>query len=155
VANPKMGLLGVHAKMKEGHGRFNLEKDSKIRSGLEILRELDLPSEIEGEKVLAHSQAAYDAGSISRSSWKMGFLYLTGTRLIFTQGRNTLFCVPIDFLSGVKVVSRNWVPGKLVDQLWLVKKLDGQKSTFYLSVKEPGKWVKAIKKAKRECSDES
>ena len=52
--------------MKEGQGRFNLERDSKLRSGLEILREGTLPSEIEGEKVLAHNQAAYDAGSISR-----------------------------------------------------------------------------------------
>jgi len=155
VANPKMGLLGVHAKMNEGQGRFNLEKDSKIRSGLEILRELDLPSEIEGEKVLAHNQAAYDAGSISRSSWKMGFLYLTGTRLIFTQGPNTLFCVPIDFLSGVTIVSRNWIPGKLVEQLRLIRKSDGQKSTFYLSVKEPEGWAKAIKKVKKDRPNES
>ena len=85
----------------------------------------------------------------------MGFLYLTGTRLIFTQGQNTLFCIPIGLLSGVKIVSRNWVPGKLVDQLRLVKKSDGQKSTFYLSVKEPEGWVKVIKKAKKECLDES
>ena len=141
--------------MKEGQGQFNLEKDSKLRSGLEVLREGALPSEIEGEKVLAHNQAAYDAGSISRSSWKMGFLYLTGTRLIFTQGRNPLFFFFFGLLSGFKIVSRNWVPGKLVDQLRLVKKSDGQKSTFYLSVKEPEGWAKVIKKAKKECSDES
>jgi len=141
--------------MKEGQGQFNLEKDSKLRSGLEILRGIDLPSEIEGEKVLTHSQAAYDAGSISRSSWKMGFLYLTHSRLIFTQGRNSLFCVPIGLLSSAKIVSRNWVSGKLVDQLQLVKKSDGQKSTFYLSVKEPEEWAKVIKKAKKECLDES
>ena len=140
--------------MKEGQGQFNLEKDSKIRSGLEILREIDLPSEIEGEKVLAHSQAAYDAGSISRSSWKMGFLYLTGTRLIFTQGGNMLFCVPLELLSGIKIISRNWVPGKLVDQLRLIKKLDGQKRTFYLSVKEPEGWAKAIKKVKKDRPNE-
>jgi len=141
--------------MKEGQGQFNLEKDSKIRSGLEILREIDLPSEIEGEKVLAHSQAAYDAGSISRSSWKMGFLYLTGTRLIFTQGGNMLFCVPLELLSGIKIISRNWVPGKLVDQLRLVRKSDGQKNTFYLSVKEPEGWAKAIKKVKKDRPNES
>jgi len=140
--------------MKEGHGRFNLEQDSKLRSGLDLARELKLPSEIEGEKVIAHTQAAYDGGSISRSSWKMGFLYLTGSKLIFTQGASTLFCVPIDLLSGLKIVSRNWVSGKLVQQLRLIKNIDGQKSIFYLSVKEPGEWVKTIKKAKKERADE-
>ena len=141
--------------MNEGQGRFNLEKDAKIRSGLDMVRELELPLEIEGEKVLAHGQAAYDAGSISRSSWKMGFLYLTGTRLIFTQGQNKLFSIPIDLLSGLKIVDRNWVPGKSVQQLRLIKNLDGQKSIFYLSVKEPEKWAKTIKKVKKDRSDES
>ena len=136
--------------MREGQGRFNLEKDSKIRSGLDMLRELNLPSEIDGEKVLAHSQAAYDAGSISRSSWKMGFLYLTATRLIFTQRENRLFEIPLDSLRGLQIVSRNWVPGKLVQQLRLIRELEGKKNIFYLSVKKPGKWVKAIEAAKKE-----
>jgi hypothetical protein len=135
--------------MKEGQGRFNVEKDSRIRSGLEMLRELNLPSEIKGEKVLAYGQAAYDAGSISRSSWKMGFLYLTGTSLIFTQGLNTLLRVRLDLLSGLKIVSRNWVPGKSVDQLRLTKKLDGQESVFHLSVNEPEEWAKTIRKTKK------
>lgn len=134
--------------MKEGQGRFNLERDSKIRSGLDIVRELNLPSEIEGEKVLAHSQAAYDAGSISRSSWKMGFLYLTADRLIFTQGGNRLFEIPLDSLNEFQIVSRNWVPGKLVQQLRLIRELDGKKRVFYLSVKEPGEWIRAIETAK-------
>ena len=136
--------------MKEGQGRFSLEKDSKIKSGLDMVRELNSPSAIEGEKVLEHGQAAYDAGSISRSSWKMGFLYLTGTRLIFTQGGNRLFEVSLDSLNGLQVVNRNWVPGKLVQQLRLVKELEGRKKTFYLSVKEPEKWVEAIETAKGE-----
>jgi len=130
-------------------GRFNLERDSAIRSGLEILRELNLPAEIRSEKVLAHGQAAYDAGSISRSSWKMGYLYLTGTSLIFTQGPNTLFRIPVDLLTGLKIIGRNWVPGKSVDQLRLTKKLDGRESVFYLSVNEPEKWAKAIRKTKK------
>jgi len=136
--------------MKEGQGRFNLEEDTKIRSALDMVREQRLPTEIEGQKVLARGQAAYDAGSISRSSWKMGFLYLTGTGLMFAQGGNTLLNIPFDSLSGLQIVSRNWVPGKLVQQLRLVKKLDGQKSIFYLSVKESGEWVKTIKKARKE-----
>lgn len=136
--------------MKEGQGRFNLEKDSKIRSGLDMVRELNLPSEIEGEKVLAHGQAAYDAGSISRSSWKMGFLYLTATRLIFTQGENRLFEIPLGLLSGYEIVSRNWVPGKKVSQLCLIKELDGKRSNLYLSVKEPQEWMKTIEAAKME-----
>ncbi|MDI6892501.1 MAG: hypothetical protein QMD08_05875 [Actinomycetota bacterium] len=140
----------MYVKMKEGQGRFNLEKDSKIRSGLDIVRELKLPPEIEGEKVLVHGQAAYDAGSISRSSWRMGFLYLTATRLIFTQGENRLFDIPLDSLNGLQIVSRNWVPGKLVQQLRLIKELDGEKSIFYLSVKEPQEWMKTIETAKKE-----
>jgi len=136
--------------MKEGQGLFNLQEDTKIRSALDMAREQRLPTDIEGQKVLARGQAAYDAGSISRSSWKMGFLYLTGTGLIFTQGGNTLLNVHLDSLSGLQIVSRNWIPGKLVQQLRLVKKLNGQKSTFYFSVKEPGEWVKTIKKARKE-----
>ena len=123
--------------MSEGQGRLKLAKDSKLGSALDVLRELKLPSEIEGEKVLARSQAAYDAGSISRSWWKMGFLYLTATRLIFTQGGNRLFEIPIDSLSELQIVSRNWIPGKLVQQLRLIKELDGKKSIFYFSVKKP------------------
>ena len=140
--------------MKEGQGRFNLEKESKIRSGLDMARELSLPSEIEGEKVLAHGQAAYDAGSISRSSWKMGFLYLTAARLIFTQGGNRLFEIPIDSLNGVQIINRNWVPGKLVQQLRLIKELDGEKCIFHLSVKEPQEWIKNIELIKQENSSE-
>jgi len=130
--------------MKEGQARFNLEKDSKIRSGLDIARDLKLPSEIEGEKVLTHGQAAYDAGSISRSSWKMGFLHLTAKRLIFTQGGNRLFEIPIDLLGEPQIVNRKWVPGKLVQQLRLIKEVDGKKSIFYLSVKKPEEWIKTM-----------
>lgn len=134
--------------MKEGQGRFNLGKDTKVRSGLEMLREMNLPSEIEGEKVLAHGQAAYDAGSISRSSWKMGFLHLTAIKLIFAQRDNSLFGIPLDSLTGLEIVNRNWVPGKSVQQLRLIKESDGKKNTYYLSVKDPGEWIKSIEKAK-------
>lgn len=140
--------------MKEGRSRFNLEKDSKIRSGLDMLRELNLPSEIDGEKVLKHSQAAYDAGSISRSNWKMGFLYLTVNRLIFTQRENRLFEIPLDLLNELQIVSRNWVPGKKVSQLCLIKDLEGKKNIFYLSVKEPGEWVKTIETARKGSLNE-
>jgi len=136
--------------MKEGQGRFNLEKESKIRSGLDMVRDLNLPSEIEGEKVLIHGQAAYDAGSISRSSWKMGFLYLTGTKFIFTQGGNRLFEIPLGSLCGYEIVNRNWVPGKLVQQLRLIKESDRIKSDFYLSLKEPREWMKTIESVKKE-----
>lgn len=135
--------------MKEGRGRFNLEKDSKIRSGLDMLRELKLPSEIDGEKVLSHSQAAYDAGSISRSSWKMGFLHLTANRLVFTQSEDRLFEIPLDLLNEIQIVSRNWVPGKKVSQLCLIKDLEGKKNIFYLSVKKPGEWIKFIETARK------
>ncbi|MBU4349303.1 hypothetical protein KJ599_03160 [bacterium] len=141
--------------MKEGRGRFNLEKDSKIKSGLDMLRELSLPSEIDGEKVLTYSQAAYDAGSISRSSWKMGFLYLTANKLIFTQRENRLFEIPLDLLNELQIVRRNWVPGKKVSQLCLIKELEGKKNIFYLSVKEPGEWVKTIETARKGSLYES
>jgi len=141
--------------MKEGLGRFNLEKDSKIKSGLDILRELSLPSEIDGEKVLMHSQAAYDAGSISRSSWKMGFLYLTANKIIFTQSENRLFEVPLDLLNEIQIVKRNWVPGKKVSQLCLIKGLEGRKDILYLSVKNPEEWIIFIETAKKGSLYES
>lgn len=141
--------------MKEGQGRFNLEKDSKIKSGLDILRELSLPSEIDGEKVLMHSQAAYDAGSISRSSWKMGFLYLTANKIIFTQSENRLFEVPLDLLNEIQIVKRNWVPGKKVSQLCLIKGLEGRKDILYLSVKNPEEWIIFIETAKKGSLYES
>jgi len=134
--------------MKEGQGRFNLEKNSKIKSGLDMARVLNLPTEIEGEKVLTRGQAAYDAGSISRSSWKMGFLHLTTARLIFTQGGNKLFEIPVDLLSELEIVSRDWVPGRKVPQLRLIKELDGKKSIFYLSVKGAQLWIKTIEAVK-------
>jgi len=140
--------------MKEGLGRFNLEKDSKLKSGLEMLRELSLPSEIDGEKVLTHSQASYDAGSISRSSWKMGFLYLTANKLIFTQSENRLFEIPLDLLNEIQIVKRNWVPGKKVSQLCLIKGLEGRKGILYLSVKKPGEWIKAIETARKGSLNE-
>ncbi len=131
--------------MKGAQGRFNL-----VRSGLDLVRELKAPSAIAGEKVLAHSQAAYDAGSISRSWWKLGFLYLTATRLIFTQGDNKLLEIPLNSLSELQIVSRNWIPGKVVQQLRLIKESDGKKSIFYLSVEKPLKWMRTIEAAKKE-----
>jgi len=141
--------------MKEGQGRFNLEKDSKLKSGLDMLRELSLPSEIDGEKVLTHSQAAYDAGSISRSSWKMGFLYLTANKLIFTQSENRLFEIPLDLLNEIQIVKKNWVPGKKVSQLCLIKGLEGRKDILYLSVKNPEEWIIFIETAKKGSLYES
>ncbi len=130
--------------MKGAQGRFNL-----VKSGLDVVREMKSPTAIQGEKVLAHSQADYDAGSSSRSWWKLGFLYLTATRLIFTQGGNRLFEIPIDLLSKLQIVDRNWIPGKVVQQLRLTKGFDGEKSIFYLSVKKPLKWMKTIEAAKK------
>ncbi|MDP8214998.1 MAG: hypothetical protein P9M10_07390 [Candidatus Euphemobacter frigidus] len=113
-----------------------------------MARDLNLPKEIDGEKVIAHGQAAYDAGSISRSSWKMGFLYLTATRLVFVQGQNRLFEIPLDCLGSLQAVDRNWVPGKSVQQIQLIEESDGQKSLIFLSAKDPQEWIKSIEMVK-------
>jgi len=136
--------------MKEGQGKFNLERDIKIKSAVEMIRDRQAPEEIDGEKVLIYEQAAYDAGNLARSSWKMGFLYLSVKKLVFLQGQTKIFEIFIDSLKNISIVERNWIPGKAIEQLRLIQETEGMKRNFYLSVKNPARWKENIEAVKQE-----
>ena len=127
-----------------GQGRFKTAEDNKIMSALDMMRDQKAPSVIDGEKVLKHSQAAYDGGSALRSSWKMGSLYLTEKKLVFFQGQNRLFDISLDLLNGANLIERNWIPGKLVEQLCIIQNWAKGKRKFYFSVKRAEQWKEAI-----------
>lgn len=143
--------------MGEGQGRFNLGKDNKIMSALDMHRDLKAPKEIDGEKVLIHGQAAYDAGNLARSTWKMGRLFLTRNKLSFFQGQNRILDISIDSLSEITVVDRNWIPAKKVEQLRLTRKINGMRRIFHLSIRNTDQWKEAIEELikkqerKEEC----
>lgn len=136
--------------MKKGQGKFNLERNIKIRSGVEVIRDLKAPKEINGENVLMHEQAAYDAGNLARSTWKMGFLYLTKKKMVFFQEQNRILEISLDSLNKIAVVDRNWIPGKMVEQLRLTREEDGIKRVFHLSVKNTGQWKEIIEAIKQK-----
>ena len=127
-------------------GRFKTAEDNKIMSALDMMRDQKAPSTMDGEKVLKHSQAAFDSGYALRSSWKMGTLYLTEKKLMFLQGQNRLFDISLDSLNGVNVIERNWIPGKIVKQLSLVQNWEERKRRFHISVKKTEQWKEAIGK---------
>jgi len=136
--------------MKERQGKFNLERDINIKSAVEMIRDRQAPEEIDGEKVLIYEQAAYDAGNLARSSWKMGFLHFTEKKLVFFQGQNRIFEIFIDSLKSISIVERNWIPGKMIEQLRLIRETEGKKRNFYLSVKNPARWKENIEAVKQE-----
>lgn len=131
--------------MKEGQGKFNLERDIRIKSAVEMIRDRQIPEEIDGEKVLIYEQAAYDASNLARSTWKMGFLYLSEKKLVFFQGQTKIFEIFIDSLKSISIVERNWIPGKMIEQLRLTQETEGMKRNFYLSVKNTEQWMKILR----------
>ena len=139
--------------MNEGQGRFNLGEDNKIRSALDLHRDFKAPKEIDGDKVLVQGQAAYDAGNLSRSTWKMGRLFLTSNKLSFFQGQNRILDISIDSLSKIAAVDRNWIPAKMVEQLRLTREIDGMKRIFHISVRNTDQWKEAIEKLKKEAKE--
>jgi len=136
--------------MGEGQGWFNLGEDNKIRSALDVQRDIKAPKEIDGEKVIMHGQAAYDAGNLARSTWKMGRLFLTRNKLSFFQGQNRILEILVDSLREITVVDRNWIPAKKVEQLRLTREKDGIKRIFHLSIRNTNQWKEAIEKLRRK-----
>lgn len=125
-------------------GRFKFADDNKIMSALDQMRQEKAPTAIDGEKVLKYSQGAYDGGNALRSTWKMGSLFLTEKKLAFFQGNNRLFEITLDCLNGTEIIDRNWIPGKVVKQLCVIKKWGDRNRKFYLSVKRAEEWKEAI-----------
>lgn len=132
------------AMKKTGYGRFNPQTQLRLRSGLEMHREMEMPSDIEGEDVIMVGQASYQAGMRTRSNWKPGYLYLTKERLIFLQGANKLFAISLNSLKDISIVLRDWVPKKKVEQLQLLQQSDSFKRVFFLFAGNLEEWKKTI-----------
>lgn len=127
-----------------GYGRFNQAEQLRLRSGLEIHREMEMPSHIEGEDVIMAGQASYQDGMRTRANWKPGYLYLTKKRLVFLQGANKLFEVSLSSLENISIVQRDWVPNKRVEQLQIIQKADSVNRVFYLFARNLKEWKKTI-----------
>ncbi|MDO9529573.1 MAG: PH domain-containing protein [Syntrophales bacterium] len=135
---------------KTGYGRFNPQAQLRLRSGLEMQREMEMPSDIEGEDVIMAGQASYQDGMVTRANWKPGYLYLTKERLIFLQGANKLFEISLSSLKDISIIQRNWVPKKKVEQLQLIQQSDSFKRVFFLFAGNLEEWKKAIELSKKE-----
>jgi len=129
---------------KTGYGHFNPQIQLRLRSGLEMHRQMEMPSDIEGEEVIKASQASYQDGMVTRANWKPGYLYLTKERLIFMQGANKLFEVLLNSLEDISIVQRDWVPKKKVQQLQIIQKTGSVKRVLYFFARNLEEWKKAI-----------
>ncbi len=127
-------------------GRFNFAEDSRVMSAVDQLRDRNAPSVIDGEGVVKRSQAAFGGGNAAHSTWKMGSLYLTEKKLVFFQGNNRLFDIPLDCIYGVRVLERDWIPGRLVKQLCIIKNSGDRKRKFYVWSRKPEEWKEAIER---------
>ena len=126
------------------YGRLNQAEQLSLRSGLEMHRQMEMPSDIEGEDVIMSGQASYQDGMRTRANWKPGYLYLTKKRLIFMQGANKLFEISLSSLESMSIVQRDWVPKKKVEQLQIIQKADSANRVFYLFARNLKEWKKAI-----------
>ena len=126
------------------YGRLNQAEQLRLRSGLEMHRQMEMPSDIEGEDVIMSGQASYQDGMVTRANWKPGYLYLTKERLIFMQGANKIFEISLSSLESMSIVQRDWVPKKKVEQLQLIQKTDSVKRVFYLFARNLEEWKKII-----------
>lgn len=140
-----MGIERDTGAMKgTGYGRLNQAAQLRLRSGLEMHREMRMPSHIEGEDIIMAGQASYQDGMRTRANWKPGYLYLTRERLMFMQGANKVFEVLLSSLENISIVQRDWVPKKKVEQLQFIQKADSVNRVFYLFARKLKEWKKAI-----------
>jgi len=134
----------MDAMKSTGYGRFNPQTQLRLRSGLEMQREMEIPSDIEGEGVIKAGQASYQDGMRTRANWKPGYLYLTKDRLTFLQGANKLFEISLNSLKDISIIQRDWVSNKKVEQLQLTQQTDTVNRVFYLFSKNLKEWKKII-----------
>jgi len=113
-----------------------------MRSYLDTIRKpVSLPL-LAGEEVTKYYTASYDTGSSLASSWRLGNLYLTNKRILFVQGRKTLFKVLLSQIKTINIVKRGWILGKKVKQLNIISE---SRRVPYLAIKDPENWSKAIR----------
>jgi len=130
--------------MRTGYGHFNPQTELRLRSGLELHREMEMPSDIEGEEVIISGQASYQDGMVTRANWKPGYLYLTKERLIFMQGANKIFDILLNSLKEISIVQRDWVPNKRVEQLQVIQRNNNMSRIFYLFARNLEEWKKRV-----------
>ena len=125
---------------RTGQGRFNSQAQLRLRSGLDLHRQMEMPSDVEGKEIIMSGQASYQDGMVIRANWKPGYLYLTKNHLIFMQGANKLFEVLLNSIENIFIVQRDWVPNKKVEQLQIIQKTDSVKRVFYLFSRNLEEW---------------
>ncbi|ODS30611.1 MAG: hypothetical protein SCARUB_04280 [Candidatus Scalindua rubra] len=130
--------------MDKGQGKFNLAENNKIASAVEQTRQQNAPKTFDGDKVVKYAQVAFDGGNALRSTWKMGSLFLTEKKLIFLQGQNRIFESDLDSIVDISIIDRDWIPGKMVEQVCLTRKKRDLKRRFYFCIKKPEIWEEKI-----------
>ena len=112
-----------------------------MKSYLDMIKKpVKLPL-LQGEEVLKYYTASYDTGTSLASTWRPGNLYLTNKRLLFVQIRKILFDVLLSQIKTINIVKREWILGKKVKQLNIVR--EGRKVP-YIAVKDPENWKREI-----------
>jgi len=112
-----------------------------MRSYLDTIKKpVSLPL-LQSEEVIKYYTASYDIGSSLASSWRLGNLYLTNKRLLFVQVRKILFEVLLSQIKTINIVKREWILGKKVKQLNIVR--EGRRVP-YIAIKDPENWKRAI-----------
>ena len=112
----------------------------RIGSSLEQFRASIRSPFIDGENFVARTQASFDGGNLMFASWKPGFLYLTPTRLLFYQGDNQLFEMPLASIKRVQIITARWVSKKTCEQLELRKETEKGVRTFRLRIEALQRW---------------
>jgi len=105
-----------------------------------IKKPVSLPL-LQGEEVIKYYTASYDIGSSLASTWRLGNLYLTNKRLLFVQVRKILFEVLLSQIKTINIVKREWILGKKVKQLNIVR--EGRRVP-YIAIKDPENWKREI-----------
>ncbi|MGB5159441.1 Hsp20/alpha crystallin family protein [Desulfobacterium sp. N47] len=93
------------------------------------------------EEIIKYFTASYDIGSSLASTWRLGILYLTNKRLLFVQVRKILFQVLLSQIKTINIVKREWILGKKVKQLNIVR--EGRRVP-YIAIKDADNWKRDI-----------
>ena len=120
---------------------------SDLKSVLDTTLRMDQERRLLGDtRILMRDQASsqgspYTIKTSVNPSWKLGKLYLSPSRLFFIQGRNILFFIPVTRIAKVYVVEREWLAGRIINQLCLVVR---GYVPFYMAIRNPQSWKEAI-----------
>ncbi|MDI6814801.1 MAG: hypothetical protein QMC90_01775 [Dehalococcoidales bacterium] len=120
---------------------------SDLKSVLDTTLRVEQDRRLLGDtRILMRDQAScqgspFEIKTSFNPSWKLGKLYLSPSRLLFIQGRNILFFIPISKIVETSIVEREWLAGRIINQLCLV--IRGY-NPFYIAVRNPQSWKGAI-----------